>query len=98
MVKVINPATEQIIAEYREHSSDEVEAILGRAVQAFPGWSRQPIGERGACFRRLSILLREQKPHLAELMMLEMGKLIAAGEAEIEKCAGASDFFAQAAE
>ena len=97
MVRVINPTTEQKVAEYREDSSEEVERILGRAARAFPMWSRTAVGERAACFRKLSGLLRERKPHLAELMTLEMGKLISAGKAEIEKCAGACDFFAEKA-
>ena len=44
---------------------------------------------------RAAAVLREQARCARRLMTAEMGKPIAAGEAEVDKCAGACDFFAE---
>ena len=48
--------------------------------------------------RRAGALLRERKDELARLMALEMGKPLAQGRAEAEKCAWVCDYYADTAE
>jgi succinate-semialdehyde dehydrogenase / glutarate-semialdehyde dehydrogenase len=45
--------------------------------------------------RKVAALLRERKESCAHLMALEMGKPLAQGRAEIDKCAWACDFYAE---
>jgi succinate-semialdehyde dehydrogenase/glutarate-semialdehyde dehydrogenase len=45
--------------------------------------------------RRAAALLREEKDALARLMALEMGKPVAQGRAEAEKCATTCDYYAE---
>ncbi|HSI37374.1 MAG: NAD-dependent succinate-semialdehyde dehydrogenase [Phycisphaerae bacterium] len=94
MLHRINPATEMPLEPVAEHSDEEVEAILRRAADAFAGWRRVPIGERAAVMRRAGAVLRERSADLCAVMAREMGKPVTAGAQEVEKCAGACEFFA----
>jgi acyl-CoA reductase-like NAD-dependent aldehyde dehydrogenase len=90
-----NPATEEIIAEYPEHSSEQIERILQTADEAFQKWRGVSIAERCSFLKRVAGVLRGKRDELAELMTAEVGKTIAASEAEVEKCAGGCDYFAE---
>lgn len=94
MLTVINPATEEKIAEYPEHDEGAVTHRLETARAAFAQWRRTPISQRAALLHRVAELLRQRRTQLAELMAREMGKPITAGEAEIDKCATCCDFYA----
>lgn len=93
-----NPATEEIIAEYPEHSAAQIEEILQKADGAFRQWRRVSIAERGSLLKRVAAGFRRKRDDLAKLMTAEVGKTITASEAEVEKCAVACDFFAENAE
>jgi succinate-semialdehyde dehydrogenase/glutarate-semialdehyde dehydrogenase len=93
-MKAVNPATGDLIREYREHTEDEVAARLERAGAAFRAWSLRPVEERAARLRSLAGVLRAGLPSHAALMTAEMGKPIAQAEAEVEKCAATCEWFA----
>src|SRR3954452_22919203 len=94
-MKAINPATEELIRDYAEHGETEVEARLRRAEQAFSSWRMTPVDERSRLMARAAGLLRERRADYARLMTEEMGKPIAAAEAEIDKCAANCAFYAE---
>jgi succinate-semialdehyde dehydrogenase/glutarate-semialdehyde dehydrogenase len=93
-MRSINPATEEVFADYPDHSSAEVEQFLQGAESGFVKWRGKSFDERGELLRRVGELLLEQKAELSTLMTREMGKTIAGAESEIEKCASACEFFA----
>jgi len=97
-MRSVNPATGEILREYPEPTPEEVEARLGVAAAAFERWRATPIAERAAAMTRLGSALRAERDPLARLMTSEMGKTIAAAEAEVTKCALACDHFAEHAE
>jgi succinate-semialdehyde dehydrogenase/glutarate-semialdehyde dehydrogenase len=97
-MKSINPVNDELIREYPEPSPGDVAAILRAAKDAFQEWRRRSIVERAGLVRRAGELLRERSDDLARLMALEMGKPLAQGRAEAEKCAWACDYFADNAE
>lgn len=76
----------------------QVEGAIAAGHQAWRSWSRTPVGERGRLMHRVASYLRENKPRIARLITLEMGKPIVESEAEIEKCALTCDFYADNAE
>ncbi len=98
MMKVINPATGELVCEYPLHDQARVEQTLRQAEEAFEQWRAVPMPQRGLLMHKAAAVLRARKEELAALMTREMGKPVTAAEAEIEKCAIACDFFADRAE
>src|SRR5438876_5471228 len=94
----INPTTGELLETFPETSGAELERVLGRAVAAFRDWSRCPVAARTSPLGEAARLLRERKGRYARTMALEMGKPLAQGEAEAEKCAWACDYYAEHAE
>ncbi|HWD97278.1 MAG TPA: NAD-dependent succinate-semialdehyde dehydrogenase [Acidimicrobiales bacterium] len=91
----INPATEEVIAEYPVLSAGEVDQALERASHAFGSWRRATFAERAALMTRAAELLESEVPVIAELMTLEMGKTFAAAKGEAMKCAATMRYFAE---
>jgi succinate-semialdehyde dehydrogenase/glutarate-semialdehyde dehydrogenase len=94
----VDPATGETIREYAEASADEVKATLAAAARAHESWKRTKFAERAFALRRAGGLLRERRDTLARLMALEMGKPLAQGRAEADKCADCCDYYAAHAE
>jgi len=90
----INPATEEVLGEWQEHSEEAIDAALDEAVAAFERWRRLKAEERAEHVRAAGAGLRRQKASLAALITAEMGKPIVEAEAEVEKCAWCCDYFA----
>jgi len=93
-----NPATGEVIARYTETSREEADRILRELQGASETWRRTDFTTRARAMRKASALLRERQDPLARLMALEMGKPLAQGRAEIQKCASGCDFYADNAE
>jgi succinate-semialdehyde dehydrogenase/glutarate-semialdehyde dehydrogenase len=91
----VNPATGEVLASYEEMELAEVGSILEAAHAAFREWREVPFPERAECLRRAARRLRADAGPFAELMAREMGKPVAAGRAEAEKCASVCDFYAE---
>ncbi len=94
----INPATGETIGTYHLHEQVQLDAILGRAQEAQRAWMRRTFAERGTLMRKAAAALRARKGELGLLATREMGKPVGDGEAEIEKCAWACDYYAENAE
>lgn len=97
-VETINPWTGAVEYRYEYFSDDEVEHRLAAAVYAYPVWSVLSFAERANYIRRTAVLLREHRERLAGIITAEMGKLRREALAEIEKSAGACEFYAGQAE
>ena len=93
-MRAINPATEEVIADYPDHTPAQVEERLTRAGEAAMSWRNVPLERRAELMRRAAGVLRKNVADLSHLMANEMGKPIVAGEQEIEKCAVCCDHFA----
>lgn len=94
----VNPATEEVLATFDEHSPQQVEAALERAWEAYRDWRRLPIERRGELMRAAARRLRQEKDRYARLITLEMGKPIVEAEAEVLKCAWNCEYFADNAD
>ena len=94
-IQSINPTTGDVIATFTEASGQEVERRLAAADAATREWRRVPYGLRSKSMRRARDLLRVRARDYARTMALEMGKPVVQGEAEIEKCALACEFYAE---
>jgi succinate-semialdehyde dehydrogenase / glutarate-semialdehyde dehydrogenase len=97
-LRSVNPTDGSLIREYAETTPDEVASALAVAARAFEGWRRTSFAERAVVLRRTGALLRERREELARLMALEMGKPVAQGRAEADKCAWVCEHYAEHAE
>ncbi|MCL6524543.1 MAG: NAD-dependent succinate-semialdehyde dehydrogenase [Thermoflavifilum sp.] len=97
-ITAINPATEEIIKKYRPDSTSVIQKKLKAGAHAFSSWKQTSFEERSRILRNAASILRNRKQVYAELMAIEMGKPIAQGRSEIEKCAWACEYYAQEAE
>jgi succinate-semialdehyde dehydrogenase/glutarate-semialdehyde dehydrogenase len=94
----VNPATGERGRRYEEQTIDDVRSAAAAAHEAFRSWRRTSFAERGAVFHKAAEILRARKDEFARLMTEEMGKTIADGRAEVEKCAFHCDWFADHAQ
>ena len=91
----INPATEEVLEEYAEMSASQIEDILRDTDTAFDAWRRVALNDRAELLRALAAKLREGETEYAELMTREMGKPLAEGAGEVQKCARVCDYYAE---
>ena len=94
----INPATGELIATYEEHTAEQVSEIVDRSRRRFDIWRRVTLEERAKLLNAAAEVLESRKEELARLMTEEMGKPIAGGRAEVEKCAWVCRYYAENAE
>jgi succinate-semialdehyde dehydrogenase/glutarate-semialdehyde dehydrogenase len=94
-IEIRNPWTGQVDYRYDMMSATEVEARLSKAVQVFPAWSALSLPTRAKYLRAVAGELRRQRESLARIMSAEMGKLHREALGEIDKCAGACDYYAE---
>lgn len=92
---VTNPATNEVVDSYDEHSPTDVDEMLGTATTAFETWSGRSLADRERLLAAAAEVLRENRDEYAETMTREMGKPIAQAEAEVEKCAWVCDHYAE---
>ncbi len=97
-IVTINPATGHTIKSYPEISAQEIGEIVTQAHQAFVAWRRTSFTQRAATMKNVGELLRKDHASHARLMAEEMGKPLAQGRSEIEKCAWVCDYYAEHAE
>jgi betaine-aldehyde dehydrogenase len=95
-VVVLNPATEEPIAELPEAGVEEADAAVARAREAFPAWRAVAPADRGRLLRRLAALVEEHAEELALLETRNVGKPIADSRGEVGMVADVFHFYAGA--
>src|SRR4249919_1725130 len=93
-VEITNPWTGQVDYRYDYQDTAAVEQTLARSAAAFPAWSALNLDQRGTYLRKIAANFRTHKERIAGIMSAEMGKLKKEALAEIEKSAGAFDYYA----
>jgi succinate-semialdehyde dehydrogenase/glutarate-semialdehyde dehydrogenase len=78
--------------------AQQVAETIEKAHAAFLSWRKTGFAQRAPLMHAAARVLRARARELAQLMAREMGKPVRGGMAEIEKCAGGCDFFADNAE
>ena len=98
MIQSVNPATGEIVETFAETTPQELERIVAAAHRAFLEWRDVAVSARTEPMRRAASLLRQRRADYARTMALEMGKPVAQGEAEVDKCVWVCEFYAEHAE
>jgi acyl-CoA reductase-like NAD-dependent aldehyde dehydrogenase len=97
-VRVLEPATEEVIAELPEAGVEEADAAVARAKEAFPAWRRVAPGERAALLRAVAAAVRDHADELARLETRNVGKPISDARGEVGMVADVFDYYAGAPE
>ena len=92
-IKNIKPTTEEVNAEYKKITKDEVISKAKKAKYAFEEWKKD-INKRASFLYAFASEFRKNKEDLAKTATIEMGKAIKEARAEVEKCALAIEYFA----
>jgi len=93
-LQTVNPASGEPGRSYIWHCRTEALDAAHAARAAYLDWRRTSFDDRSEVMHRAAAILRERKDEFARLMTEEMGKTIADGRAEVEKCAFHCDWFA----
>ncbi|MES2092533.1 MAG: NAD-dependent succinate-semialdehyde dehydrogenase [Actinomycetota bacterium] len=92
--QTINPYTNEVLATFADVTKEEVDAAITAAHHAFLAWRDTPFSTRTAVLAKAAELLRTEKRRYAELLTLEMGKVIGEAEAEVELSADILQYYA----
>jgi acyl-CoA reductase-like NAD-dependent aldehyde dehydrogenase len=93
---VLNPATEEPIAELEQAGVEEADAAVARARGAYPAWRAVAPADRARLLRRLATLVEEHAEELAQLESRNVGKPIAGARGEVGMVAQVFHFYAGA--
>jgi aldehyde dehydrogenase (NAD+) len=92
VIDSINPATGEVIASVRAATSPDYEKMMSSARQEFLAWRSVPAPARGEAVRLVGEALRRNKDALGSLVTLEMGKIKAEGDGEVQEMIDIADF------
>jgi aldehyde dehydrogenase (NAD+) len=92
VVESINPANGEVFASVRSTSTAEYERLVGAAQDSFKEWRAVPAPVRGEAVRQIGNALRDYKDALGSLVSLEMGKIKAEGDGEVQEMIDICDF------
>jgi aldehyde dehydrogenase (NAD+) len=87
-----SPIDGKPIAAVKTAGRKEYEAIVAGACEAFKTFRMMPAPERGQMVREIGEALREKKEALGYLVSLEVGKIIAEGQGEVQEMIDIADF------
>ena len=96
MTTVVNPATEQVIAELETAGVEETDAAVARAKEAFPSWRAVAPADRARLLRRLATLVEEHGEELSRLESRNVGKPISGARGEVGMVAQVFHYYAGA--
>jgi len=98
MVTVLEPATEEVLAELPQAGVEEADAAIDRAREAFPAWKAIGPGERAELLRSIARAVRDRQEELARLEARNVGKPISDARGEVGMVADVFDYYAGAPE
>ncbi len=97
-IQVLEPATEEVLAELPRAGAAEVDAAVARAKAAYPAWRAVAPGDRARLLLRLSEAVEERAEELATIEARNAGKPIADARGEIGMVAETFRYYAGAPE
>ena len=94
----MNPFTQQVLKEYKFHSSSEITTAIASSHEAFKKFSAQSFTQRAEKLLNLGNLLIKYKTELGTIMSSEMGKPISQSYQERVKSSDCCSYYAMNAE
>ena len=87
-----NPSNNNIISTVYKCSEDDYEKVISASTEAFEEWRKVPAPIRGQLIFEMGNELRANKDALGSLVSLEMGKIKAEGDGEVQEMIDIADF------
>jgi lactaldehyde dehydrogenase/glycolaldehyde dehydrogenase len=94
MIQVLNPATEEVIAEVPKATEEDVSKAVDAAFEAQKSWAKVPAIQRAGYLLELAAMVRKNVPLLGRLTSEEVGKPISQATAEAGWLADYFEYFA----
>jgi aldehyde dehydrogenase (NAD+) len=88
----VNPATGEVLAQISSCSAKDYAALMEKSQRAFLEWRKVPAPKRGEVVRLIGEALRTKKDALGSLVSLEVGKIKAEGDGEVQEMIDMADF------
>lgn len=96
-IPVVNPATEEIIADLAHAAPFDLDRALAASARAFVEWRDTTAAHRNAILVKAAALIRERTEEIAQILTAENGKSLAEARGEVGFCADATDWYAEEA-
>jgi malonate-semialdehyde dehydrogenase (acetylating)/methylmalonate-semialdehyde dehydrogenase len=80
---VVNPATQEVLAQVPFATDAEIHAAIAAAKHAYKTWKDTPLAARARIMLKLQALVREAMPRIAETLSAEQGKTLADAEGDV---------------
>jgi acyl-CoA reductase-like NAD-dependent aldehyde dehydrogenase len=93
---VLNPATEEPLAELEQAGVEEADEAVARAKETYPAWREVAPADRARLLRRVATLVEENAEELAGIESRNVGKPVSGARAEIGMVAQVFHFYAGA--
>ncbi len=87
-----SPIDGSVIGRIRSAAASDCEQVVSQADKAFESWRKVPAPKRGEVVRQIGQALRACKPDLGALVSLEMGKIRAEGDGEVQEMIDMADY------
>ena len=91
----VNPFTEKEIQRFPHLEGSDVETVLDRVQRGFRTWRDVSVEDRVRVIFKMGQIMRRDQLQMAKMITDEMGKPVTQALAEIEKCAGLCDWYAE---
>ncbi len=91
-VDSVNPSTGKVIASVLATTPAQYEQVMAAAHDVALAWRSVPAPKRGEAVRLVGDELRKHKADLGSLVSLEMGKIKAEGDGEVQEMIDIADF------
>jgi malonate-semialdehyde dehydrogenase (acetylating)/methylmalonate-semialdehyde dehydrogenase len=80
---VVNPATQEVLAQVPFATEAELDAAVASAKQAYKTWKTTPLAARARIMLKLQALVREHMSRIAQTLSAEQGKTLADAEGDV---------------
>jgi betaine-aldehyde dehydrogenase len=97
-LRVIEPATEKVMAELHEATVEEADAAVARAKAAYPAWKTVSPKDRANLLRRIAATVEKHLEELAQLEARNVGKPISDARGEVGMVVDVFNYYAGAPE
>ena len=92
VIESVNPSNGKVIASVFKCSESDYDKVLSESNKAFNEWRKVPAPVRGQLIFEMGNELRRNKDALGSLVSLEMGKIKAEGDGEVQEMIDIADF------